>query len=152
MKKTSQRQLETNSKLEKLFSAALQGDEASYHDFLTEVSQIIRVFLARMLTGNDKSDLILEDLVQEVLITIHNKRHLYKTGMPLLPWLKVITRHRLVDSVRCSKRIPDLVVFDENFTYAIEESIGVSTIDTESLLQPLDERQLKVLLMANLTA
>jgi RNA polymerase sigma-70 factor (ECF subfamily) len=41
-----------------------------------------------------------EDLVQESLLAIHNKRHTYDPGQPLGAWVHAIAKYKLVDFLR----------------------------------------------------
>ncbi len=41
-----------------------------------------------------------EDLVQESLLAIHNKRHTYDRKQPLNPWVHAIAKYKLVDFLR----------------------------------------------------
>jgi len=45
-----------------------------------------------------------EDVVQEVLIGLHTKRHTWDEARPFLPWLHAITHYKLIDAVRQMKR------------------------------------------------
>lgn len=41
-----------------------------------------------------------EDLVQESLLAIHNKRHTFDPGQPLGAWVHAIAKYKLVDFLR----------------------------------------------------
>jgi RNA polymerase sigma-70 factor (ECF subfamily) len=41
-----------------------------------------------------------EDLVQDVLLSVHAVRATYDPGRPFMPWLLAILRHRLADAAR----------------------------------------------------
>jgi RNA polymerase sigma-70 factor (ECF subfamily) len=45
-----------------------------------------------------------EDLVQEILIGLHGKRHTWDSARPFLPWLHAITRYKLIDFTRHRRR------------------------------------------------
>src|SRR5258708_35179898 len=45
-----------------------------------------------------------EDLVQEILIGLHGKRHTWDSARRLLPWLHAITRYKLIDFTRHRRR------------------------------------------------
>src|SRR5207247_999989 len=49
----------------------------------------------RFLGGSD-----IEDVVQEVLLSVHAVRATYDSARPLMPWLSAIVRHRLADAGR----------------------------------------------------
>lgn len=51
----------------------------------------------------------LDDLIQEVLISLHKKRATYDPDQPFLPWLAAIARYRWIDQLRLSYRdAPDV--------------------------------------------
>ena len=41
-----------------------------------------------------------EDMVQEILIVVHDIRHTYEPGRPLKPWLATIATRRCIDHLR----------------------------------------------------
>ncbi len=41
-----------------------------------------------------------EDIVQEVLIAIHAKRHTWDEARPILPWVGAVVRYKALDAVR----------------------------------------------------
>ena len=46
-----------------------------------------------------------EDIVQDVLLTVHRVRHTYRPGLPVKPWLAAIVARRSIDAMRRSGRI-----------------------------------------------
>jgi RNA polymerase sigma-70 factor, ECF subfamily len=84
--------------------AERRGDAAAYQCLLAEIADVlrrlIRARLARL--GWNVNDA--EDLVQEVLIGLHIKRHTWDEGLPFLPWLHAIVRYKLTDAVRQWRR------------------------------------------------
>jgi RNA polymerase sigma-70 factor (ECF subfamily) len=49
-----------------------------------------------------------EDVVQDVLLAIHVKRHTWREDAPLRPWLYAIARHKVVDAFRRRGRQIDI--------------------------------------------
>ena len=41
-----------------------------------------------------------EDVAQEILLSVHSVRHTYDTGRPFMPWLMTITTRRVFDAAR----------------------------------------------------
>ncbi|MGL5005466.1 MAG: sigma-70 family RNA polymerase sigma factor [Casimicrobium sp.] len=80
-----------------LIVAGLAGDQASYAKFLTELSALLRGFYRKRLASMPDE---VEDLVQEVLIAIHNQRHTYDAAQPVTAWAHAIARFKLVDFFR----------------------------------------------------
>lgn len=80
------------------FAAARNGDRAAYERFLRDVIPVIRGIVRTRAGGLGGS--VEEDIVQEVLIAIHDKRHTWREGEPVQPWLYAITRYKIVDAFR----------------------------------------------------
>lgn len=91
--------LETEDSLHPLMGLALGGDAKAYHRVLKALRPILSRYFNRRL-GDGQSD----DLVQQTLITIHEKRHTYDKDRPFLPWVMAVARHKLIDEIRRTKR------------------------------------------------
>lgn len=75
----------------------MAGDAAAYHGFLKELGAHLRGFLrVRLVRLPDD----VEDLVQEVLLAVHNQRHTYDPGQPLTAWVHAIARYKMIDLLR----------------------------------------------------
>ena len=79
-----------------LLSAAQAGDGAAYREFLTDVTPFVRAIARGRLWGEDG----VEDVVQDVLLTVHRVRHTYQPGRPVAPWLAAIVARRSIDNLR----------------------------------------------------
>ncbi|MBI3706528.1 MAG: sigma-70 family RNA polymerase sigma factor [Proteobacteria bacterium] len=86
----------TGERLTELMRAALDGDAAAYARLLKEVTPIIRRLAKSRSTGSADA----EDMVQDVLLSLHAVRRTYDPARPLMPWLMVIARHRVADFQR----------------------------------------------------
>jgi RNA polymerase sigma factor (sigma-70 family) len=85
-----------DAELATLMRAAQEGDSAAYGRLLSAVAPIIRRVVAGRWTGSEDAD----DVVQDVLLSLHQVRHTYDPDRPFLPWLKAIARNRLADVQR----------------------------------------------------
>jgi RNA polymerase sigma-70 factor, ECF subfamily len=88
---------EREAQLRRLMVASQAGDGAAYTTFLHELAALLRGFYRRRLF-NLPDDI--EDLVQETLLAVHNKRHTYLPDQPVTAWLHAIARYKLVDLLR----------------------------------------------------
>ena len=88
---------DVESQLRGLLLKGLAGDEAAYRQFLQRLAAHLRAFLGRRLFGWPDD---VEDLVQECLLVMHNKRHTYQSDQPLTAWVHAIARHKLIDLLR----------------------------------------------------
>lgn len=94
---------------EQLLAAAQGGDAAAYRGFLVAVLPFVRAIARKRCWSDD----MVEDVVQDVLLTVHRVRHTYQPGRPVKPWLAAITVRRSIDATRKRGRIGGREVFDE---------------------------------------
>ena len=80
--------------------AERRGQTVGYERMLKEVATALRRSLASRLVRVGLGAHEVEDLVQEILIGLHGKRHTWDPARPLLPWLHTITRYKLIDFMR----------------------------------------------------
>jgi RNA polymerase sigma-70 factor (ECF subfamily) len=84
--------------LRNLMRAAQDGDADAYRALLTAITPRLRRLIRtrRAFLGPDD----VEDLVQDVLLSVHRVRHTYDPARPFFPWLLAIVRNRLADAAR----------------------------------------------------
>ncbi len=103
---------EHDRQLSSLMRKAQDGDQAAYASLLREVLPILkRVVQARIgfLPAMDR-----EDLVQDILMSVHAARATYDPARPFKPWLMTIMHNRMVDQARRnSRRAANEVSVDE---------------------------------------
>ncbi|HZC98049.1 MAG TPA: sigma-70 family RNA polymerase sigma factor [Bradyrhizobium sp.] len=80
--------------------AERHGEALAYEGMLEEVAMALRRSLAPRLVRVGLGAHEAEDLVQEILIGLHGKRHTWDPARPFLPWLYAITRYKLIDFTR----------------------------------------------------
>src|SRR6516162_9348271 len=87
-----------------LMQAAQGGDTQAYVLLLKEITPRLRQIVRgqrRFLRIED-----IEDLMQDILLSLHAVRATYEPRRPFMPWLMAITRHRLADAaLRYSRRM-----------------------------------------------
>jgi RNA polymerase sigma-70 factor (ECF subfamily) len=84
--------MDSSSKdLAALMRQAQAGDPHAYTQVLHETASILRLFLRRWLKNPSEID----DVIQEILISIHKSRHTYDGLRPYKPWVFAIARYRL---------------------------------------------------------
>jgi RNA polymerase sigma-70 factor (ECF subfamily) len=84
--------------------AERRGEAVAYERMLTEVATALRRSLAPRLVRVGLGAHEAEDLVQEILIGLHGKRHTWDPARPFLPWLHAIARYKLIDFMRNRRR------------------------------------------------
>ncbi|MFZ4763087.1 MAG: sigma-70 family RNA polymerase sigma factor [Alphaproteobacteria bacterium] len=78
-----------------LLSEGLQGNQQAYQQFLVLAAGVIRRFIVGRIPAQD-----VEDVVQEILFSLHKARHTHDGQRPLLPWIIAIARYRMADYLR----------------------------------------------------
>lgn len=85
-----------------LMRRAQAGSEGAYAQLLQELPPIVGRMIRRQMASASPSDQ--EDLVQEVLMSLHAARASYDPARPFMPWLKAIVVNRAIDYVRRHRR------------------------------------------------
>lgn len=80
--------------------ASLNGDDGAYRELLESLSRFLRIVSRRLCNKYGMAPSESEDVVQEVLLTVHLKRHTWDPSRPIGPWITAITRDKLVDVLR----------------------------------------------------
>jgi RNA polymerase sigma factor (sigma-70 family) len=83
-----------------LMAAAQAGDGAAYARLLRDCVPLIKAIARRCGLAADAAD----DVVQDVLITIHRARATYDPRRPFDAWLRVIAERRAIDQLRRARR------------------------------------------------
>jgi RNA polymerase sigma-70 factor (ECF subfamily) len=129
-----------------LMRSANAGDTAAYHRLLSVIAPALRAVARRGLVRSGQPPDQAEDIVQEILLTVHLKRHTWDPTAPFAPWLFTIARNKLIDALR--RRGRRVFVNIDDFTEILPgEEAEDSLPATEVLahLKTLPERQRNVL-------
>jgi RNA polymerase sigma-70 factor (ECF subfamily) len=122
-----------------LLAAANAGDDRAYARFLAAVTQTLRgIVRAR---GAGLGEATCEDVLQEVLLAIHLKRHTWAPDAPVRPWLYAIARYKVVDAFRARGRRIDLPI--EDFAEVLQAAPGpdpTEAADMDKMIGMLDGR------------
>lgn len=136
------KQSEREDEWAKWMRAAISGDSGAYHRFLVSVTPHLRSMARRRCDqfGAPKGDA--EDIVQDVLLAIHLKRGTWDPKRPIGPWLTVIVRNKLIDSLRKRGRHVHVPIEDVIATLEADEQTDTTErMDTEALLERLKDPQ-----------
>lgn len=115
-----------------LMAAAQAGDRAAYRALLLAVTPYVRAIAARAFRRPADA----EDVVQDVLLTLHATRRMFDPARPLRPWLAGICRHRVADRLRrdMRRRRRELPLAPRHETFPDDAAnIGDATADRLSL-------------------
>jgi len=126
-----------------LLRAANAGDGRAYAAFLRRVAPVVRgIVRAR---GTSLGGAACEDIVQEVLLAIHLKRHTWRPEAPLRPWVYAIARYKVVDAFRARGRRVHLPI--EDFADHLPAEAGRDPTEASDMLKMiglLDARSAEV--------
>jgi RNA polymerase sigma-70 factor (ECF subfamily) len=131
--------------LQSLMARYQQGDSDAASALVYHLSpQLHRFFLVKVVSRRHA-----DDLLQETWMRIHQVRHTYRRGQPVLPWLYAIARNIRVDHYRKAFRT-------ESHEQPLEPGYDIRevsperpapTADLEALLAELPESQREVIAM-----
>ncbi|HJP69456.1 MAG TPA: sigma-70 family RNA polymerase sigma factor [Sphingomicrobium sp.] len=106
--------------LRRAMARALLGDKPAYRFLLDQCRSWLGAYYRRRVPPQ-----MIDDLVQETLLSVHAKRQSFDTDRPFLPWLAAIARYRWVDALR---RMRESDVLDPE------------TVDTTASTEPIIAR------------
>jgi RNA polymerase sigma-70 factor, ECF subfamily len=104
-----------------LLRAANAGDALCYQRLLMQLAPVLRSFVRRWLARSFVPEADAEDIVQEILLAIHIKRHTWIETAPVAPWVFTIARHKIIDAMRRRGRRIDVPIDDYAETLAADE-------------------------------
>lgn len=121
--------------------AGLAGDANTYRGLLESITPHLRALVRHNLARAGAGNADAEDVVQEVLLAIHLKRHTWDSGQPFTPWLNAIARHKVIDALRKRGRRGEFPIDGlEEVLPAPAEEEGTSHTELERLVGRLDGR------------
>jgi RNA polymerase sigma-70 factor (ECF subfamily) len=129
-----------------LMRLAISGDSAAYHRLLKAVTPVLRAAARRGLARAGQPVDQSEDIVQDILLAVHLKRHTWDAEAPFAPWLFAIARNKLIDALR--RRGRRIFVNIDDFAETIPGEPAAETApagEVAAHLQSLPARQRDVL-------
>jgi RNA polymerase sigma-70 factor (ECF subfamily) len=123
---------------------AQKGDQAAYAALLSAV----RPWLVRFFTKRGQTA-ARDDLVQETMMTLHEKRHTYDPDQPFLPWLSTVAKHRWIDHLRKVSRRME-VEFDDEMSVPFFDTDTTANRDVTILLKHLPPAQAEIITLVKI--
>src|SRR5437764_145490 len=126
--------------------SAIAGDSAAYHRLLRTVTPVLRAAARRGLARAGQPVDQSEDIVQDILLAVHLKRHTWDVEAPFAPWLFAIARNKLIDALR--RRGRRVFVDIEEFSDILPGAPAEETVPAREIaahLESLPARQRDVL-------
>jgi RNA polymerase sigma-70 factor (ECF subfamily) len=122
--------------------SAVAGDGAAYQRLLRAVTPVLRAAARRGLARAGQPVDQSEDIVQEILLAVHLKRHTWDVSAPFAPWLFAIARNKLIDALRRRGRRVFVNIDDFAETIAGEPAAETAPAsEVAAQLQSLPARQ-----------
>lgn len=90
----------TEERWKALLIASSGGDSRAYEQFLGETRDYLLKYCRRYLS----SDQVVEDCVQNCLMSIHKAKHTWDPGRALGPWFFTIVKRKIIDQYRKSSK------------------------------------------------
>lgn len=94
----SERRKDDDERWRALMRSSQNGDGRAYARLLNELLPVLRRVVARRWSAAPDT----EDVVQEILVSLHVARATYDPNRPFVPWLMAIARNRIADAARQS--------------------------------------------------
>ncbi|MBS0244974.1 MAG: sigma-70 family RNA polymerase sigma factor [Proteobacteria bacterium] len=103
--------------------AAQSGDRPAYSLLLRDLTGRLRRIVRSQRSFLGDADI--EDVVQDVLLSVHTARASWDPGRPFLPWLFAIIRNRLADTARqYARQKKHEVELDLDVTFLADDTNG----------------------------
>ncbi|WP_144096409.1 sigma-70 family RNA polymerase sigma factor [Croceicoccus sediminis] len=131
--------------LARLMRAAQSGDKRAYSALLEEVARWLR----RYFRGRIAPERI-DDLIQDVLISLHAKRATYDPERPFFPWIAAIARYRWLDHLRADYRGRTAELHDDAAVKDSDEEVVVARVSLDRLFEQLPPAQAEVIEMVRI--
>jgi len=131
----------SEAELKALMLASLDGSAVSYRSLLERLTRRLRAYYKGRLGRFGRGAMEVEDLVQEVLLAIHLKRHTYDAREPFTPWVHTIARYKLIDYLRRTRTAASVPIEEGAEVLAQDDRADAeSSHDIKKLLGRLPEK------------
>jgi RNA polymerase sigma factor (sigma-70 family) len=125
--------------------AAITGDAGAYRQLLASLTPHVRAVARSRCLRFGAPEGEVEDVVQEVLLTIHLKRGTWDQSRPIGPWVAAITRNKLIDILRRRGRHISVPIDDVIDDLPAEDQTPVSfATEIDGLLVHLKSQQREI--------
>lgn len=128
----------TEDVLKQWMLAGLAGDSAAHARLLRALVPILRGFYRRRMAGRDDD---IEDLLQETLIAVHERRGTYDVTRPFSNWLYAVARYKMIDHFRKGGRTCPIEGLEDILEAEDRADASDAAADVERLLDTIPPRQ-----------
>jgi RNA polymerase sigma factor (sigma-70 family) len=124
--------------------SGMAGDAGAYRQLLLSLTPHVRAVARSRCRRFGAPEGEVEDIVQEVLLTIHLKRGTWDQSRPIGPWVAAIVRNKLIDALRRRRHITVPIEDLADSLQAEDLTPELSTRDIDTLLGHLKPQQREV--------
>jgi len=126
----------TEERLSQMMVQSQLGDRCVYEALLSEASLLLKRFVRKRVFD----PILLEDVVQEVLISLHKARHTYDPTRKFLPWMYAMAAFRVTDFLRKLGRTRTREIGDLDFDKIMSiEPVSDPRIGSEQYSEKMNE-------------
>jgi RNA polymerase sigma factor (sigma-70 family) len=122
--------------LAQLMRKAQAGDKQAYLAVLQHAQNWLQRFFAGRIAPH-----LVDDLVQDTLLSVHHKRATFDPDRPFLPWLAAIARYRWIDHLRSFYRHTLEELDSDHPSDAIFDSAIFAQISIDRMMAQLSPAQ-----------
>ena len=134
-----------------LMRSAQEGQAEAYRTLLVKLQGLAMRYVRRALGGRYRVEPSqCEDVVQDILLGVHTKRHTHDPVRFFLPWFYAIARYKVIDEIRrlaAARQVDSLS--DEEDPATVGPDLATA-MDVRSMLRTLPDKQRRVLRMVKL--
>lgn len=128
----------------RLMAMGQRGDKQAYRAALLAATHWLQRFFARRIAPH-----MVDDLVQDTLISLHVKRASYDAARPFYPWLAAIARYRWIDLLRKLERMPMEQLDAVPSVESVEEPV-LSRLSLDRLLVNIPQGQAQAITLTKI--
>lgn len=129
-----------------LLAEANSGNNRAYATFLRTITPVLRGVVRAK--GGGLGEAVCEEVLQEVLLAVHLKRHTWEAGAPVRPWLYAIARYKVVDAFRARGGKVEVPIEDfEEILAADAGADPTDAADMAKMIGMLDDRSGRIVRM-----
>lgn len=118
----------------RLMRAAQDGDRPAYRALLAGARDWLQRYYSKRI-----AQAMVDDLIQDTLMSLHSKRATFDPARPFYPWLAAIARYRWIDALRRLTVMEEL--HDHEAPVPSEENAVLARLSLDSLLGRLPQAQ-----------
>jgi RNA polymerase sigma-70 factor (ECF subfamily) len=129
--------------LEELMVRYQNGEPAAADELVNRLSGRLHVFFSSQMGNRSQAD----DMLQDAWLRLHQARHTYRRGEPVLPWVYAIARRVRVDYYRRRLRVERREIPTTDIQHVAQPSPDPGLPPFLELVAPLPESQREVLVL-----